>query len=190
MTMIPVMILAIENDYDRDFMTSLYFDYNRLILFEISSIAGKTDSVEDLVQETLVRLIDKVELLETLDQRRLVAYIVETAKNVARNHLRKNRGTVLSIEDFGSLPDSGESVEDRIISGLNIAAMERLWQELPEEVQALFRMKYFLKMSDEEIARTLHIKPDSVRMRISRARKRVLSLLEKEIDLDLKKQSE
>lgn len=184
--MIPVVILAIENDFDREFMTNLYFDYSRLIVFEINSIIEKTDSTEDLVQETLVRLIDKVDLLETLDQRRLVAYIAETAKNVARNHLRKNRNTVVSIEDFSSLPDIGESVEDQVISGLNMKAIERIWQELPEEVRALFRMKYFLKMSDEEIARNLHIKPDSVRMKISRARRRVLGMLEKDSELNSK----
>ena len=181
--MIPIVILAIENDFDRDFMTSLYYDYNRLIFFEIRSLIGMPDNIEDLVQETLIRLIDKVGLLERLDQSRLVAYIAETAKNVAKNQLRRNRDLVISVENFSRIPDAGESVEDKVISGLNLKAMEKLWDELPEDIQTLFRMKYFLHMSNEEIAQTLHIKPESVRMRISRARKKVLALLEKETKL-------
>ena len=178
--MIPVLILAIENDFDRDFMTSLYYDYNRLIYYEVRSLVGASDEVEDLVQETLARLIGKVELLERLDQKRLAAYIADTAKNVARNHLRRNRASAIPAEDFGNIPDTGESVEEQVIGGLNLQGMEKLWETLPEDIRTLFRMKYFLHMTNEEIGRTLGIKPESVRMRISRARRKVLALLETE----------
>lgn len=181
--MIPFVILAIENDFDRDFMTSLYYDYNRLIFSEITSLVGKSDNTEDLVQETLVHLIDKVSLLEQLDQKRLVAYLAETAKNVAKNHLRRNREIVISVEDFSRIPDNGESVEERVISGLNIKTLERLWDELPEDIQTLFRMKYFLHMTYEEIANAIHIKPENAKMRVSRARKKVLALLDNETKL-------
>ena len=86
--MIPICILAIESDHDRDFMTSLYLDRKGLIYREILGLAG-SEAVDDLVQETMIRLIDKVELLETLDEKRLTAYVAETAKNTARNYLRK-----------------------------------------------------------------------------------------------------
>lgn len=178
--MIPVLILAIENDFDRDFMTSLYYDYNRLIYYEVRSIAGASDDIEDLVQETLARLIGKVQLLERLDQKRLAAYIAETAKNVARNHLRRKREPVVPAEDFRNIPDTGESVEEQVIGGLNLQGMEKLWDGLPEDTRTLFRMKYFLHMTNEEIGRALGIKPESVRMRISRARRKVLASLEKE----------
>ena len=141
---------------------------------------GASDEVEDLVQETLARLIGKVELLERLDQKRLAAYIAETAKNVARNHLRKNRTSAIPAEDLGNIPDTGESVEEQVIGGLNLQGMEKLWDELLEDIRTLFRMKYFLHMANEEIGRTLRIKPESVRMRISRARRKALALLETE----------
>lgn len=174
---IPVYILAIENDFDRDFMTSLYLNYRGLIISHISSFIGISDTTEDLVQETLISLIGKVNLLESLDERRLVAYIIETAKNTARSYLRKNRELILSIEDFSHISDADRSVEEKVIGEINVEAMRRVWYALPEDVQTIFRMKYFLKMTNEEIAAECHIKPDSVRMKLTRAKRKLLQLL-------------
>ena len=49
--MIPYCILAIEDDSDRAFMTSLYNRYGRLIYHQIFRIVADTWAAEDLMQE-------------------------------------------------------------------------------------------------------------------------------------------
>ena len=57
----------------------------------------------------------------------------------------------------------------------------RAWKLLDEKSQMILSWKYQLEMSDSEIASELNIKPDIVRMRLTRARnnfKRKLQELE------------
>ena len=58
--MIPYCILAIENDDDREFMSSLYIDYKQLMYSEIRKIIKKDCDAEDIMQDVLEKLIDKI----------------------------------------------------------------------------------------------------------------------------------
>ena len=48
--MIPSIILAIEDDDDREFMTWLYKQYQRLMYREILKIVQETWDVDDIMQ--------------------------------------------------------------------------------------------------------------------------------------------
>ena len=52
---------------------------------------------------------------------------------------------------------------------------------MKDSSSSLLRMKYILQLSNEEIAKELKIKPDSVRVLLSRARKEAFAML-KEMD--------
>ena len=104
--MIAVLLLQIENEDDRDFMSVLYERYRRLMLSEIYKLIHDSWVAEDLMQDTIVKLIDKVELLKTMDSKRLSAYVVTSAKNQARDYLRKaavRKSTCLKIWKIPSL---------------------------------------------------------------------------------------
>ena len=58
--MIPYCILVIEDDDDREFMTLLYIRYQRLLYKEIYEILKNSWNTEDILQATLVKLIDKI----------------------------------------------------------------------------------------------------------------------------------
>lgn len=47
--MLPLVIMAIEDEDDKAFMTWLYLQYRRLIYSEVRKITGNTDEVEDLL---------------------------------------------------------------------------------------------------------------------------------------------
>ena len=87
--MIPYCILVIENDDDRDFMTNLFLKYQRLMYSEIYNLTHDAWSTEDIMQSTLVKLIDKIPLLRSLNRNQLVNYIITASKNTAINYLKK-----------------------------------------------------------------------------------------------------
>ena len=79
--MVPFCILAIENEDDREFMTRLYLDYSRLMQQQITKIVQDEWAAEDLMQTTLVKLIDKVQDLRT---NVLLSYISKRHKSNQR----------------------------------------------------------------------------------------------------------
>lgn len=73
--MLPICIMTIEDESDREFMARLYTRYRRLMYDTIRQVVGDHWSAEDVVQATLLKLIDKVPKLQTLDDRRTAGYI-------------------------------------------------------------------------------------------------------------------
>ena len=81
--MIPYCILVIEDDDDRTFMEQLFVDYHRLMYHEIFKLVHDQWAAEDVMQSTLVRLIDKIPELRLKDRGHLVNYIITASKRPA-----------------------------------------------------------------------------------------------------------
>jgi len=182
--MIPYCILAIENDDDREFMTQLYLDYNRLMYREINKIIDRKQDQEDVMQSVLEKLIDKISLLRSRTRNQLVNYIISACKFTSFNFLRDNdskRETV--YEDDLTLPDATYSERDIELRMIEDEALETLRRVLPQldlRTQCLLEGYYILEKPIAELAAELNIKPSSVRMSLTRARKKALDLLQKE----------
>lgn len=185
--MIPTYILVIENDDDREFMAALYMNYNRLMYQKICQIVRNKWVAEDLLQEVLVKLIDKVKELRTKDRDHLVNYIIAASMNIAKNYLRdSNRNYELAFDNQVEYPNSVRSeseVEIQLIRESDLDTLARIWAELDERNRYLLRGRYILELSVEEMAKELKIKPASIRMALTRARKIAYQMLTEELQV-------
>lgn len=172
--MIPLIILVIENPDDRDFMGELYLSYKRLMYSEIQKITRDSWATEDIIQSALEKLIDKIPLLRTLSKSKLINYIISTSRNTAINYLRKkNQTPEFSYDDeFDSIADYAIGMEDNIILRDLIENAKAAWRALDMRSKEILELRFMLDKSNSEIANELGIQPDSVRMAISRARKK------------------
>ena len=138
--MLPLVIMAIEDEDDKAFMTWLYLQYRRLIYSEVRKIIGNTDEVEDLLQSVVEKLIEKLPLLRGMEQNKLVNYIISTAKNTAYNSLRgKDRGILW--EEQEALADPAPAPEDQIIAQEDLYRLAHVWGDLDERTQYGFRRR-------------------------------------------------
>lgn len=173
--MIPYIILAIENDSDRDFMSRLYVTYEKLMYSEVGKIAHDPWATEDIVQDTLVKLIDKIGLLRQLPSKKLINYIISASKNTAFNYLkRKENRDVLAFDEI-ELQIKTEASLDRgpevkIVFEEDLRQLSRIWGKLDERSKYLLEGRYILGKTSAEMAEDLGIKPDSIRMALTRAR--------------------
>lgn len=179
--MLPVIILAIENDDDREFMSSVYYQYNRLMFSEANKIVQNDMDAEDIVQDVIEKLIDKIDVLKVLAPRQLTCYVAESAKNRARNFMRSTVNRPLPLETADQVGSFAEDVEQAVLCSVSIIELRSVLRKMKDSSSSLLRMKYILQLSNEEIANELKIKPDSVRVLLSRARKEAFAML-KEID--------
>ena len=164
---------------DREFFTELFEDYERLMF----SIAGKyTDSSfdrEDIVQESLVRLMNNADTVKGLHPKALASYIAVTVKHTAINHLRKNGRTVTPLTDTMAeeLPDEGEDIDTRIIRREELGKLSAVWPKLSESERFVLEGKYLCGYTDAELAVELGCREASVRMKLTRARRRAYDLV-------------
>lgn len=89
--MFPMIILAIENEGDREFMMWLYTQFHALLYSEIRKIVRNDWDTEDLLQNVLEKLIDKIPKLREMDRKGMINYLITAAKNTAHNFQRDTK---------------------------------------------------------------------------------------------------
>lgn len=179
--MIPFCILAIENDDDREFMAELFLRYQRLLYNEIYEILNNPWNTEDILQATLVKLIDKIPELRKKEETKLVSYMVVATRNNTYNFLRaQKKSAQVSFEEYSGQENSASAdrqIESGMIAKEEIEEMVRRWSQLDERSKHLLEGKYILGKSDEALAEELSINPASVRMALTRARQNAYQIL-------------
>ena len=180
---LPVSVLMIENDNDRDFICRLYIDYRRLMFAVAYEYFNENDSdIDDAVGMTIERLCRYCSTVRKIPEERLKPYIVSVTGNVCRDllHKRKRLGEIIDTsctnEMLEKIPDSHNSIEtvfDQASAHELIAAFELL----PLREQELIRMRHVDKSSIDIIAKEFGISENAVRTALSRARKHLLNLL-------------
>ena len=159
--MFPVIILAIENEDDREFMMQLYTQYRALLYSEIYKIVQNEWDADDVLQDVIEKLIDRLSKLREMEHKGMVNYMITTAKHAAYNFCRDKR-IIQPLDDEENLSDGEPALEDGLI----------MRGQLDEKTRYLLRSKYVLRKSGKEIAQELDMSPDNVRMAIVRARRK------------------
>ena len=88
MLMICAAMAALPDADDRAFMQRLWQDYRRYMFFTARRYARDDAVLEDIVSESLMRLMEKLDTLRGLNEIRLQAYIRNTVRSQAVNALR------------------------------------------------------------------------------------------------------
>ena len=177
--MIPFIILAIEDPDDREYMTDLYIRYNRLMYSEIRKIVSDPWDIEDVLQISLEKLIDKIKLLRSFERNRLVSYLISTCRNNAYNYNKKLFSSLeCEIEEHDGVDYHSNPLEDSILRQENQQILLTVWHSLDERSRYFLESKYILEKSDNEIAIDMNIKASSVRMNLTRARNKLKVMIE------------
>lgn len=180
--MLFAILSTMENPDDRAFMQETYLNYERLMYTTAGRYVSDREVLADIMQDSVVKLVGKVDTLRGLECRRLAAYITATVRNTAINYLRQEKRrqthTVILEEDEGDrLEDPGPSPDELVILSEDRRALGIRWERLPQEDRLLLESKYLLGYTDRELAWLVQCRESSVRMKLSRARKRALALL-------------
>ena len=143
--------------------------------------------LEEVVQESLRKLIEKADRLQSFPRSILAGYIVATVRNTALTYRKRQvkHSYVISLEDINlDTPDDQESMDESLIRQEELASLQTIWSQLSRDDQLLLEGKYLLEYSDPELAQLLGCRSASVRMKLTRARRRAQNLLKKEGILD------
>lgn len=174
MLVMPLVIQAIENDDDRDFMERLYYDHHRLMYATAWKYSAFGDNVDDVVSDSCVALIQKVSLLREMKVEKLRAYIISIVRNKTIDANRKawrNNDRIIQgeQEELENLTD-GSTIVEEIIRDERVAAIREATQGLPWIEQEILRMKCQEGMKAKEIAEKIDIPENDVWKYLKHAR--------------------
>lgn len=176
--MLPIIILTIENDDDREFMTGLYIQYHNLMYKIIFDVVKNSWDAEDVMQEVLVKLIAKISTLRTLEKQNLVNYIAVSCKNTAYNFFRDKKPEIFLGEADDKYPDDSTPLDEYFAKEEDFTRLASAWPMLDEKTKYLLTGKYILKKSAKELAEDLKMPPDNIRMELVRAKRKARKTME------------
>ncbi len=175
--MLPLVFLTMEPGDDRAFLEQAYLDYHRLMYAQALRVLRDDAAAEDAVSDALLSLMKKISLLRTFDRNKLRAYCVITVKHAAISALRRRQKEHPAAEDrLADTADEGR-VEDGLMERAGVERIKEAIRRLPEQEMRIMVMRYFREMTDGEIAQETGLQPVSVRVHLSRARKRLREIL-------------
>ena len=189
-----VLFATITDTDDRDFMMDLYKGHYGLVRNAILKVIRDTDHLEDLINDTFLKLIGKIAVLRTLNCCKLATYVVYTSRSISINFIRhravQNKHTYFGLVDdlAQGVADPNNTAEDKVVYFEEREDLWRAIRRLPEKQKDLLYFKYVLEMHDTEIGEILNISPASVRQYLTRARRAAKKLITEEVQ-DNDKQS-
>ncbi|SHN78758.1 RNA polymerase sigma factor [Desulfitobacterium chlororespirans] len=152
----------------------LYSLYNKDMFYVAYSRLKDYQLAQDAVHTSFIKIADRVDTIDEKDR----AYILSIAKNTAIDIGRKRSRRDSSLDEIENLVgDEAVSIEDDIINREMFDILLKKIDELPNAYGDLILLKYIYALSDQELAEMLGISPENVRMRISRARKKLKEML-------------
>ena len=171
---------------DRAFMQEVYQQNERLMYAIALKYASNTQDCEDIVHDTVEKLCKNIAKIKELPNSALRAYVVYAVRNTAIN-FRKHQSTInrhiqqLSGDDSSSEYDQPESIIERIEDlQEKRTSLTKVWMQLTDAEQELLYRKYVLDQTTEELSGIFQCSRDSIRMRLSRARRKSLRLMKGE----------
>jgi RNA polymerase sigma-70 factor (ECF subfamily) len=153
---------------------ALVVAYQRPVFALLSRMCAgdRRGSVEDLAQDTFLRVFQALPRFSLQGPARLSTWILTIATRVALDELRRARPRWASLDDAAQVP-SPESSERRALGRAIAAAVAGL----APEYRAAFVLRAYHDLEYEEIARALEIDLGTVKSRLSRARGALRSVL-------------
>ncbi|MCQ5160132.1 sigma-70 family RNA polymerase sigma factor [Clostridium sp. DFI.5.61] len=165
-------------------MENLYSSYHRLMYHTIHLITEDPWITEDILQSTTEKLIQNLDTIKHLPQPKLVNYIKTASTNTTYTYLRKRNLDAITplsgLENEYELSQSSkENPELLFLRDEDINCFTTVFNELDEKDRYLLTSRFVEGKSYSSLSEDLGIQPDSVRMAVTRAKRKAAAILKR-----------
>ena len=174
--MLPIILATIPDEKTRHKAELLYEKYIGLMIHVARKMVGDPNLAEDIVSESVVKLlryIDKIDSLACYQQRQYIVYIV---KSTCIDYYRKTgKDKVDTVDDWDtsimSAEDNSLNPLDDLVSKEGYESLVTAILNLPDTLKEVTYLHLVHGHDHNEIAALLGISYDNSKMRLSRAKK-------------------
>lgn len=164
---------------EAEFFQQFYEEYKGFIFYIANRYTSSSTDCEDIVQDSVIRLLSNIKALMTLNHAKTVKYIALTVKSAFLDHERKrfaSKEIELDEEKLAVLLEKSclHTNADHTQSKLDLCQLK---QTLSQRDWLVLEGKYILGYSQDELSEMIGVSPDSIRMILHRARNHARDIL-------------
>jgi RNA polymerase sigma-70 factor (sigma-E family) len=149
-----------DDEARRQFVESIYKAEAASLVRLARLFTDDRNGAEDIVQEAFIRLFNSSDRIR--DRSRSVAYVRSIVLNLARDH---NRRGLMSLRHQDAMVDhrKPEQPDERVARDERSGEVLEALAALSPRQRDCLVLRYYLELSEREIAGTLQISPNSVK---------------------------
>ncbi len=155
----------------------LVYDHVYPIIFRIAyRITGSADVAEELCQEAFIKYYERVDRFPDRDQAKY--WLIRVTKNLSLNVAKRVSRERKAYERVFHEPKRHTNTgEEEIIRDEEAHEVQEALLELPEKLKTVLVLKEYGDLNYREIASILGITEGNVKVRVFRARERLMKIL-------------
>ena len=171
-----IYLNLIEAEEDKRKFERLYISYRQTMFYAANRILKDYHLSEDAVHQAFLRIVDNLDKINEDNCHKTRAFLVVVVEHISIDIYRKRkREKMVSFDELELYIADDNSPENEANDEVSSAILK-----LPINYSTVLRLKYSQGYNDVEIAEILDITQENVRQRISRAKKKLSKLLQKE----------
>ena len=168
---------------DQQALTEIYRYTSPTIYKMVQILVKDHDTVNDIIQDTYIKAFSRIDQLH--NPSKLLPWLKMIATNTAKDWLKKSKPVLFSEMGKDDTSDGQTFVEnlenERIDQNPELAADEKevrrlimeILDQLPEDQRLVIGMFYYEEMSVKDISSALDLSENTVKSRLSYARKKI-----------------
>ena len=143
---------------DRSAISELIERHSRRVRSYIGMMVKDDAVADDIFQETFIKAVKVIDEGGYTDSGKFLSWVLRIAHNRVLDHFRREKSNrQLNEKDagydvLGTLRFAENTVEDEIVHSELMETVRRLVEELPEDQREVVRLRYYSKLSFQEIA--------------------------------------
>ena len=154
--------------------------FGQFLRIKLRARAISSDKIEDLEQETLIRVIAAVKKEGVRQPDRFGAFVNSICKNVILEHYRLV-GKDRHIEDAQEeIPDKVLDIEGMMVSKEIAEHVREILEELPARDRALLRAVFLEERDKDAVCKAMGVDRDYLRVLVHRAKDKFKTLYKKD----------
>jgi len=160
--------------------------YKNLVYTLALRMVKNTNEAEEAAQDTFIKVFRSLEKFK--GESKFSTWIYRVAYNTCLDRIKKHKTAPLAvaIDDYGTRQlRATENVLDTLAEEERLRAVQECLQQLPGEDAFLLTLYYFEEQSLEEIAKVIGIKPNNVKIKLFRCRKKLGEIMRTKLEPEI-----
>ena len=164
---------------DRSAISELIERHSRRVRSYIGMMVKDDAVADDIFQETFIKAVKVIDEGGYTDSGKFLSWILRIAHNRVLDYFRREKSSRLLNEKdagydvLGTLRFTENSIEEDIVQSELMETVRRLVEELPDDQREVVRLRYYSKLSFQEIAEQTNV---SINTALGRMRYALINL--------------
>ncbi|MBQ8134605.1 MAG: RNA polymerase sigma factor [Clostridia bacterium] len=167
--MLMLCLAAIDSEKDRKSFEEIYHDHKNILYAHAFSILKDVPSAEDAVQDCFVALARNFSKTYAMDCNQIRSYLIIITRNAAYKIYNKRKREISTEDIYMDREDTSDMTLDTENRELRKKLYDMIGQ-LDSKYGDVIMLKYYCGMRDKDIAQTLDLSVENVKIRLYRAR--------------------